>query len=185
MKINKNTSKNTILINKTKTITKTNPETKIKLSIFNLDKIILLLLLLSSFFHKIKTNIITNNNKVTNKILNKKINLYIKTKNQSFNKINSKFESNSINKNYNNNMHNITINNNNILLSQSIFDEDTLHKLKINDFKRKINFGIYKLTSGELEQIFYFIDTNHDNLIDLQEWDSFVYHGHNFNSNKL
>ena len=60
------------------------------------------------------------------------------------------------------------------LLSRSLFEENPQRKLRKKEFMSIINYSNYKLTRGELEQIFVFSDLNHDDLIDQTEWDAFT-----------
>ena len=59
-------------------------------------------------------------------------------------------------------------------LSHSLFETDPKKKLRKAEFMEAIKWSLYKLTRGELEQIFDFSDQNHDDLIDQQEWDAFT-----------
>jgi hypothetical protein len=58
-------------------------------------------------------------------------------------------------------------------LSISLFEEDPRRKLRLHDFVTTIRYSMYKMTRGELEQIFVFADKNHDDLVDQKEWDAF------------
>jgi hypothetical protein len=59
-------------------------------------------------------------------------------------------------------------------LSHSLFETDPKKKLRKAEFMENIKWSLYKLTRGELEQIFDFSDQNHDDLIDQTEWDAFT-----------
>lgn len=58
-------------------------------------------------------------------------------------------------------------------LSKSLFEEDPERKLRLKDFTSAVKFTSYHLTRGEMEQIFFFTDKNHDDLLDQTEWDAF------------
>ena len=60
------------------------------------------------------------------------------------------------------------------LMSRSLFERDPKRKLRKNDFLETFRYGLYELTRGETEQIFNFVDMNHDDMIDHQEWDAFT-----------
>ena len=60
------------------------------------------------------------------------------------------------------------------LMSRSLFERDPKRKLRKPDFLEIFNYGLYELTRGETEQIFNFADSNHDDMIDSQEWDAFT-----------
>ena len=51
---------------------------------------------------------------------------------------------------------------------------DSYKKYKKNDFIKAIEYSNYQLSRGELEEMFDFIDTNHDLLVDKEEWQKFV-----------
>ena len=58
-------------------------------------------------------------------------------------------------------------------LSQALQETDPKMSLQRTDFMRLVKYVSYKLTRGELEQIFVFADLNRDDLIDHYEWDKF------------
>jgi hypothetical protein len=59
-------------------------------------------------------------------------------------------------------------------LSRALLEQDPSRKLRKTEFIDAIKYGLYKLTRGELEQIFYFADQDRDDLIDQKEWDAFA-----------
>jgi len=59
-------------------------------------------------------------------------------------------------------------------LSQSLTETDPTMKIRRTEFLSTIHYALFSLTRGELEQIFYFADINHDDLIDHTEWDQFL-----------
>lgn len=59
-------------------------------------------------------------------------------------------------------------------LSLALYSVDSYKKYKKNDFIKAIEYSNYQLSRGELEEIFDFIDTNHDLLVDKEEWQKFV-----------
>lgn len=60
------------------------------------------------------------------------------------------------------------------LMSKSLKEQIPHRRLRRSDFLEFFPFSSYQLTRGEAEQIFVFLDTNKDNLIDNIEWGSFV-----------
>jgi len=60
------------------------------------------------------------------------------------------------------------------LMSRSLLERNPRRKLKKNDFLETFRYGLYEVTRGEAEQIFQFIDLNHDDLIDNKEWEMFI-----------
>ena len=59
-------------------------------------------------------------------------------------------------------------------LSLALYSVDSYKKYKKNDFIKAIEYSNYQLSRGELEEMFDFIDTNHDLLVDKEEWQKFV-----------
>jgi hypothetical protein len=59
-------------------------------------------------------------------------------------------------------------------LSRALFEEDPRRKLRLKEFISSIRYSMYKLTRGETEQMFVFVDKNHDDLVDQNEWDAFA-----------
>ena len=59
-------------------------------------------------------------------------------------------------------------------LSLALYSIDSYKKYKKNDFIKAIEYSNYQLSRGELEEMFDFIDTNHDLLVDKEEWQKFV-----------
>lgn len=62
----------------------------------------------------------------------------------------------------------------NLKFSNSLYTLDPYKKFRKSDFINSIQYSKFQLTRGELEQIFDFIDLNHDSFIDTKEWDHFV-----------
>jgi len=60
------------------------------------------------------------------------------------------------------------------LMSSSLFERDPKRRLRKSDFLEVFRYGLYALTRGETEQIFNFVDMNHDDMIDQGEWDQFT-----------
>jgi len=60
------------------------------------------------------------------------------------------------------------------LMSKSLFERDPKRKLRKHDFLEIFRYGLYQLTRGETEQIFGFADSNHDDMIDNDEWEAFT-----------
>ena len=58
-------------------------------------------------------------------------------------------------------------------LSRSLMENDPTRKLRKSEFLDTIKYSLYKLTRGELEQIFGFVDVNKDDMVDHKEWDAF------------
>lgn len=58
-------------------------------------------------------------------------------------------------------------------MSSSLMEADPNKKLKLAEFLEQFLFTQYHLTRGEAEQIFYFADSNRDDLIDQTEWTQF------------
>lgn len=58
--------------------------------------------------------------------------------------------------------------------SLSVFETDPRRKIRLPEFLEIIKYSLYMMTRGEMEQIFLFIDQNHDDLIDHDEWDAFM-----------
>lgn len=58
--------------------------------------------------------------------------------------------------------------------SSALSEHDPNKKLRKSEFLDIIHFTQYKLTRGETEQIFYFVDANRDDLVDSLEWAQFV-----------
>ena len=59
------------------------------------------------------------------------------------------------------------------LLSKALSELDPKKKYKLNDFLNTIKYTLYKMTRGETELLFSFIDSNRDDLIDNKEFDDF------------
>ena len=51
-------------------------------------------------------------------------------------------------------------------LSKSLMENDPTRKLRKSEFLDTIKYSLYKLTRGELEQIFGFVDVNKDDMVD-------------------
>ena len=62
----------------------------------------------------------------------------------------------------------------NLKFSNSLYTLDPYKKFRKSDFIDTIQYSKFQLTRGELEQIFDFIDLNHDSFVDTKEWDHFV-----------
>jgi hypothetical protein len=60
------------------------------------------------------------------------------------------------------------------LMSRSLFERDPKRKLRKPEFLEFFRYGLYELTRGETEQIFNFADSNHDDMIDSEEWNAFT-----------
>lgn len=58
-------------------------------------------------------------------------------------------------------------------LSASLYESDPTRKLRKSEFMEVVKYALYKLTRGELEQIFHFVDQNKDELVDHMEWTNF------------
>jgi hypothetical protein len=58
--------------------------------------------------------------------------------------------------------------------SLAILETDPKRKLRLSEFLQTVKYSLYKMTRGEAEQLFSFIDQNHDDLINHEEWDAFV-----------
>lgn len=58
-------------------------------------------------------------------------------------------------------------------MSHVLFEEDPKRKLRKTDFVNELRFQAYRLTKGEAEQIFSFVDADRDDLVDQNEWDTF------------
>jgi len=58
-------------------------------------------------------------------------------------------------------------------LSSSLLENDPTRRLRKTEFIDTIKYTFYKMTRGELEQIFGFVDVNKDDMIDQKEWDGF------------
>jgi hypothetical protein len=59
------------------------------------------------------------------------------------------------------------------LLSHALLESDPTRKLRKQEFMDTIHHAYYKLTKGELEEIFNFMDMNKDDLVEPKEWDAF------------
>lgn len=59
------------------------------------------------------------------------------------------------------------------LLSKALSELDPKRKYKLNDFLQTVKYTFYKMTRGEAELLFSFIDSNRDDLIDSKEFDDF------------
>lgn len=59
-------------------------------------------------------------------------------------------------------------------MSHVLFEEDPRRTLRKHEFITQLRFQAYRLTKGEAEQLFTFADANRDDLLDQQEWDTFV-----------
>ena len=59
-------------------------------------------------------------------------------------------------------------------LSQTLQELDPTRSLRRSDFIQTVQYPLFNLTRGEMEQIFYFADLNHDDLLDHGEWDKFT-----------
>jgi len=60
------------------------------------------------------------------------------------------------------------------LMSRSLFERDPKRRLRKQDFLEVFRYGLYQLTRGETEQLFNFVDMNHDDMIDNGEWEAFT-----------
>jgi len=60
------------------------------------------------------------------------------------------------------------------LMSQVLREQLVHRRLRKSDFLELFKYGMYQLTRGETEQMFYFIDQNKDDMIDRDEWGAFV-----------
>ena len=58
-------------------------------------------------------------------------------------------------------------------LSRALLETDPTRKLRKSEFMEVVKYAFYKLTRGELEQMFYFADLNRDDMIEQKEWDGF------------
>ncbi len=58
--------------------------------------------------------------------------------------------------------------------SSALAENDPNRKLRKAEFLDIVHFTQYKLTRGEAEQIFFFVDANRDDLVDSSEWGQFV-----------
>jgi hypothetical protein len=58
-------------------------------------------------------------------------------------------------------------------LSSSLLENDPSRRLRKTEFLDTIKYTFYKMTRGELEQIFGFVDVNKDDMVDQKEWDGF------------
>jgi hypothetical protein len=59
------------------------------------------------------------------------------------------------------------------LLSHALLESDPTRKLRKQEFMDTIHHAYYKITRGELEEIFNFMDMNKDDLVEPKEWDAF------------
>jgi hypothetical protein len=59
-------------------------------------------------------------------------------------------------------------------LSDALSESDPKRRLRKNEFLEAVKYALYKLTRGEAEQIFTFVDQNKDDMVDLREWDAFT-----------
>jgi hypothetical protein len=59
-------------------------------------------------------------------------------------------------------------------LSESLRELSPTRSIRRAEFLSTVHYSVFSLTRGELEQIFYFADLNHDDLLDNSEWDKFV-----------
>lgn len=59
-------------------------------------------------------------------------------------------------------------------LSEALYETDPTRKLRKNEFLEIIKYTFYKMTRGETEQMFNFIDMNKDDFVDHTEWDAFT-----------
>jgi hypothetical protein len=60
------------------------------------------------------------------------------------------------------------------LLSRALYELDPTKKITKETFMRTIKYSAYNLSKGELEQIFIFADTDHNESIDYLEWEKFL-----------
>ena len=60
------------------------------------------------------------------------------------------------------------------LLSQILREQLSHRRLRKSDFLELFKYGMYQMSRGEAEQMFYFIDQNKDDMIDMSEWGAFV-----------
>ena len=60
------------------------------------------------------------------------------------------------------------------LMSAALREHLSHRRLRKSDFLELFKYGMYQLTRGETEQMFYFIDQNKDDMIDHSEWGAFV-----------
>ena len=60
------------------------------------------------------------------------------------------------------------------LLSQILREQLAHRRLRKSDYLELFKYGMYQMTRGEAEQMFYFIDQNKDDMIDSSEWGAFV-----------
>jgi hypothetical protein len=59
------------------------------------------------------------------------------------------------------------------LLSRALSELEPKRKYKLNEFLETVKYTLYKMTRGEAELLFSFIDSNRDDLIDSKEFDDF------------
>jgi hypothetical protein len=59
------------------------------------------------------------------------------------------------------------------LLSQILREQLSHRRLRKSDFLELFKYGVYQMSRGEAEQMFYFIDSNKDDMIDMGEWAAF------------
>ena len=60
------------------------------------------------------------------------------------------------------------------LMSQILREQLAHRRLRKSDFLELFKYGMYQMSRGEAEQMFYFIDQNKDDMIDGGEWGAFV-----------
>lgn len=60
------------------------------------------------------------------------------------------------------------------LLSHSLFENDPKRQLKKEEFAKYIRFSQYRMTRGEADQLFSFVDSNGNDLVSQEEWDLFA-----------
>ena len=60
------------------------------------------------------------------------------------------------------------------LMSQILREQLSHRRLRKSDFLELFKYGMYQMTRGEAEQMFYFVDQNKDDMMDHAEWGAFV-----------